>query len=194
GSGIASVASDFEMVLGRPLLLARLLELLNLPGGVKPTPQHLAAVALFPRIITTNYDGLFESAAQQLNSGHALVLGPNLPEPAPEKFIWKIHGDPSRSDVLVVSEADIEKFGTFTSTLLANLRPVLSQGPLLIAGTSLRDPSIMRLFHELRGGYQGYWPVPVGNPLAVERCKAMGLQALPLLLEDVLGALLPRRE
>ncbi len=194
GSGIASVASDFEMVLGRPFLLARLLELLNLPGGVKPTPQHLAAVALFPRIITTNYDGLFESAAQQLNSGHALVLGPNLPEPVPEKFIWKIHGDPSRSDVLVVSEADIEEFGTFTSTLVANLRPVLSRGPLLIAGTSLRDPSIMRLFHELRGGYQGYWPVPAGNPLAVARCKAMGLQPLPLLLEDVLGALRRRWE
>jgi hypothetical protein len=114
--------------------------------------------------------------------------------PAPEKFIWKIHGDPSRSDVLVVSEADIERFGTFTPTLVANLRPVLSRGPLLIAGTSLRDPSIMRLFHELREAYQGYWPVPAGNPLAAARCRAMGLQPLPLLLEDVLGALRPKRE
>jgi hypothetical protein len=25
----------------------------------------------------------------------------------------------------------------------------------------LRDPSIMRLFHELRGEYEGYWPVRI---------------------------------
>jgi hypothetical protein len=188
GSGIASVASDFELVLGRPPLLAKLRELLDLPGGVRPTPRHLAAVALFPRIITTNYDRLFECAAEEARSGHTLILGPELPSPVPEKFIWKIHGDPGRSDVLVVTEADIERFEGFAPELLACLRDVFSRGPLLVSGTSLRDPSILRLFRALRGNIDGYWTVPASDALSLKRTAELGLQPLLANLESVLQA------
>jgi len=189
GSGIASVASDFEIVLGRPLLLDKLRELLSLPGGVKPTLEHFAAVALFPRIVTTNYDGLFECAAEEQHSGHTLLLGPKPPSPLPEKFIWKIHGDPDRSDVLVVNEADIERFEGFAPELVACLRVLFSGGPLLVGGTSLRDPSVLRLFRALRGEVEGYWTVPPGDALAQKRSEELALWPIEGRLEDVLQAL-----
>jgi hypothetical protein len=194
GSGVASIASDFEMVLGRPLLLAKLQELLDLPGGVKPTPEHAAAIALFPRIVTTNYDRLFENAARTVASGHTVIAGPKLPSPVPEKIIWKIHGAWDWPELLVVSEADIARFEGFASELVEELRGIFSRGPLLVGGTTLRDPSILRLFRALRGTFEGYWSVPPGDALAVKRAKELGLRPIEAPLESVIEALLAAKE
>src|ERR1019366_6025558 len=174
GSGFASVASDFELALGRPLLLAKIRELLDLPGGVEPTAAHRGAVLLFPRIITTNYDGLFESAATSSGSGHSVIAGPKLPNTPPEKFVWKIQRSLDRPEVLAVTEADVAHFESFRPEIVEELRAILSTGPLLVGQTSLRDPSFLRLFREIRGSFEGYWSVPPGDPLTVRRALELG--------------------
>jgi len=189
GSGLASVASDFELTLGRPLLLAKLRELVDLPGGVKPTPTHAAAVALFRRIVTTNYDRLFETAATAAASGHILIAGPDLPATLPEKFVWKIHGAPDWPEALVVSEEDIARFENSSSKLMEELRGILSQGPLLAGGTTLRDPSVLRLFRALKGTFEGYWSVPPGDKLGVKRALDLGLEPIEAPLESIVEAL-----
>lgn len=189
GSGLASIASDFELTLGRPLLLDKLRELLDLPGGVKPTAAHEGAVALFPRIVTTNYDKLFESAAIAAESGHALIAGPALPVPIPGKFVWKIHGASDYPDVLVVSETDISRFENVSTALIDELKGIFSMGPLLVGGTTLRDPSILRLFRALRGTFEGYWSVAPGDSLAVKRALELGLHPIEAPLESIIDAL-----
>jgi hypothetical protein len=189
GSGVASIASDFEMVLGRPSLLAKLEELLDLPGGVTPTPAHVAAITLFPKIVTTNYDRLFENAAGAAKSGHTLIAGPQLPSPVPEKIIWKIHGAWDWPELLVVSEGDIARFEASSSGLVEELRGILTRGPLLVGGTTLRDPSILRLFRALRGTFEGYWSVPPNDPLAVKRAVDLGLHPIETPIESVIEAL-----
>ncbi|MCU1234221.1 MAG: hypothetical protein JWP63_2188 [Candidatus Solibacter sp.] len=190
GSGIASVASDFEMLQGRDLLLHKLTQLLDLPGGITPTDSHLHAVELFPRIITTNYDRLLEAAAEAKGTGHTLVVGPKLPSPVPEKFIWKIHGAADYPNLLVMSEADLVRFEEAGIELQSALKTVLESGPLLVAGTSLRDPSVLRLFRALRPVLDGYWTVFPGDILGKLRARDLRLEPIEGTLESVLVALL----
>jgi hypothetical protein len=189
GSGIASVASDFEILQGRDLLLQKLRELLDLPGGLTPTDSHFHAVELFPRIITTNYDHLLETAAESKQTGHTLVVGPQLPSPVPEKFIWKMHGAADHPDVLVMSESDLARFEAAGAELQPALRELLESGPLLVAGTSLRDPSVLRLFRALREVLDGYWTVIPGDILGQARARDLRLQPIEGPLESVLAGL-----
>jgi hypothetical protein len=189
GSGIASVASDFELLQSRDLLLQKLRELLDLPGGLTPTDAHFHAVELFPRIITTNYDQLLETAAEAKRTGHTLVVGPQLPSPVPQKFIWKIHGAADHPDVLVMSESDLARFEATGAELQPALRKLLESGPVLVAGTSLRDPSVVRLFRALRPVLDGYWTVIPGDILGQVRARDLSLQPLEGTLESVLAAL-----
>jgi hypothetical protein len=189
GSAIASVTSDFELVQSRDLLLQVLRTLLDLPGGVAPTESHFRAVELFPRIITTNYDNLLESAADAKRTGHILIVGPTLPSPPPSKFIWKIHGAADRPEVLVMSEKDLARFDAAGVELQPALRELFESGPVLVAGTSLRDPSVLKLFRAMRGVLDGYWTIPPGDILGQIRARDLGLQAVEGTLENVLTAL-----
>jgi hypothetical protein len=189
GSGIASVASDFELLQSRDLLLKKLRELLDLPGGVTPTEAHFRAVQLFPRIITTNYDQLLETAAEGKETGHVVVVGPKLPTPAPEKFIWKIHGALDHPDVLVLSESDLAAFEAGCAELLTALAKLFESGPVLVAGTSLRDPSVLRLFRALRSVLDAYWTVIPGDVLGQARARDLRLQVVEGTLENVLATL-----
>lgn len=192
GSGIASVASDFELLLSRDQLVEKLREILDLPGGLAPTDSHFHAVELFPRIVTTNYDRLLETAAEARGTGHTLIVGPRLPETPPRKFIWKMHGSLDRPDLLVMSESDLARFEG-TAGLEADLAKLCGSGPVLVAGTSLRDPSILRLFRALRPVLDGYWTVLQGDVLGQARARDLRLNPLEGTLESVLEALAPAR-
>jgi hypothetical protein len=189
GSGIASVTSDFELMHSRELLLEKLRDLLDLPGGVAPADAHFQAVELFPRIITTNYDKLLEAAAETKKTGHVLIFGPEFPSPAPQKFIWKIHGAADHPDVLVMSESDLARFEAATDILQPTLRKLFESGPVLVAGTSLRDRSVLRLFRALRPVLDGYWTVMPGDVLGQARAKDLRLQPVEGTVESVLAAL-----
>jgi len=189
GSGIASVTSDFELLQSRDLLLVKLRELLDLPGGLTPTDAHFQAVQLFQRIITTNYDQLLEAAAKEKRTGHTLVFGPQLPSPVPPKFIWKIHGAADHPDVLVMSESDLARFEASGPELQPALRKLFESGPFLVAGTSLRDPSVLRLFRALRPVLDGYWTVFPGDVLGQARARDLRLQPVEGTLESVFEAL-----
>lgn len=189
GSGIASVAADFELLQGRDLLLKKLQQLLDLPGGLSPTDAHFHAVELFPRIITTNYDQLLETAAEARGTGHMLIVGPQLPSPAPQKFIWKIHGSVDHPEVLVMSESDLARFEAAGADLESALKELFESGPVLVAGTSLRDPSVLRLFRLLQPVLDGYWITIRGDVLGQARARDLHVQAVEGTLESVLAAL-----
>jgi hypothetical protein len=192
GSGIATVATDFELTFGRAQLLAAVRDVLELPGDSDAPSQHGSALRLFPRIITTNYDRLFQRAAAATESGHAFVAGPRLSTVVPDRFVWNIHGGLDATEALVVTEDDIACFEAGALLTLEGLRKILAQGPLLVDGTSLRDPSILRLFRELRGSFEGYWSVPPGDPVAVKRAVELGIMPVEAPIDGVVEALTRR--
>jgi hypothetical protein len=187
GWGIASIASDFEQISDRAHLLKELNTLLDLPGGVQPTAAHRNAVTLFPRIITTNYDRLLEAAAKAEGTGHEVVIGPALPNPRPAKFIWKIHGTLDGTH-LVMTELDLEKFQA-TRDAQTQLEELFQSGPVLVGGTTLRDPSAARLFGHARKVLDGYWAVIPGDVVAQMRANSMNLRAVPGMIDEILAAL-----
>src|SRR5215471_2839226 len=67
GGELPSVASDLAAYLGRSNLEAAIRQALSPPQGLNPTKAHVEAVRLFKLILTTNYDELFERAANELH-------------------------------------------------------------------------------------------------------------------------------
>jgi hypothetical protein len=188
GSGLASVATDLESLLGRATMIGRMKEMLDLPGGVRPSVEHLQAIKLFPGIITTNYDELFERAAQESYT-HQAVTGPVLSSP-PERFIWKIHGSVNSPDSIVLSENDISNFEQYSEQVISSLLSALKGRVLLVGETSLRDPSIYRLFRAVKGRFEGYWSVPFGDRIAIKRAEELGLQPIEASLSEILQTLI----
>jgi hypothetical protein len=182
GAGLASIAGDFVLKLGRGALVKSVRGLLELPGAAAPTQAHLTAVKLFPGIITTNYDQLFEMAAKQKRSGHKLILGSRFTGALPEKFLLKLHGSYTDANSMVMTDADLAGFEVSHKRVLAAVTKLFRSHRVLVVGTSLRDPSLFRLFKEAfekSGGKElGYCLIPSPDPLAEKRFQSLGLRAI----------------
>jgi hypothetical protein len=189
GSGIASIATDFELTFSRTELVETVTRLLELPGDADAPTHHGTALRLFPRVITTNYDRLFQRAAKASNSGHAFLAGARMPSTGIERFVWNIHGGLDAPDALVVTEEDIARFEEAAPGVCEDLKAVFGRGPLLVEGTTLRDPAVTRLFRALRGSFEGYWSTPPGDAIAMRRALDLGLMPIEAPLDGVIEAL-----
>lgn len=188
GSGIASVAADFEMKFGRQRLAEEVRSLLEIRNGTEFTPAHEAAVDLFPRIITTNYDRLFERAASK-SSPIQHIIAPECPVPLPARFILKLHGSVLKPETLVITETDLIAFPETHKTVLAEVANVLQSGLVVVAGSSLRDSTVFRLFYSLRGALQGYCLLPFADELSTRRIQSLGLEPIFGTMESFFPAL-----
>jgi hypothetical protein len=206
GAGIASIAEDFEIFLDRDTLVRRIARLLELPTGAPVTDAHVAAVALFPRIITTNYDLLFERVVASERSGHEVLSNQrSAPEssrlptdwsPLPPTFVLKLHGSYTDPESLIVSERDLLSFEQQCAGVLTSIR-ALFRNPrtrLLVVGSSLRDPTIRRLLESIaslvgKRRSLGFVILPHPDRLAEKRFEYMGLKLLVGSLDHVFASL-----
>jgi exodeoxyribonuclease VII small subunit len=151
--------------LGRKTLVDCLVS--HLSSGKRPSPalQMLAALP-FRIIVTTNFDGLLESALKKFDkdpavfvySPHSLEATPDMTDdPTVERpMVFKIHGDLARRDSIVITDED---YITFTQRMSDKdvLNPVpqtirfrMLKWPTLFVGYSLRDYNLRLLFRTLR--------------------------------------------
>ena len=194
GMGIASIAADYERFAGRDALAKKIRSLLEASGAPVPTAAHVAAVKLFPRIITTNYDSLFEDAVAAQGTGHTAVVDPAVIGPLPDPFLLKLHGSLARPETIVITEDDIDRFAFTHASLLPEVARLLDEYMPVVIGSSLRDPTIYRLFRNRRyaGGHQtyGYAVVPWSNPSVDRRHELLGLQTIETPLDSFFPSLL----
>jgi hypothetical protein len=191
GSGIASVAGDFEMAFGRKRLAEEVRSLLEISGGSQFTPAHEAAVDLFPRIITTNYDQLFDRAAPNSSpSTLTEIVAPECPIPLPARFVLKLHGSILKPDTLVITETDLIRFAETHEKVLPEAAKVLKSGLVVVVGTSLRDPTIFRLFYSLRADIRGYCLITFSDELTIRRMQSLGLEPIIGSIESFFPALI----
>jgi hypothetical protein len=131
----------------------------------KPSPILLALAELdFPLVITTNYDRLFENALaaagkQPLVSVYTPNLEPTVDydDPTPESpMIFKIHGDISRPETIVVTDEDYIQFvlrmgnKEVYDPVPETVRYYLKKRSTLFVGYSLLDYNLRLLFKTLR--------------------------------------------
>jgi hypothetical protein len=149
--------------------------------GKQPSPVLRALAELdFPRVMTTNYDQLFEDA---LRSAHkqprVSVYTPNL-EPtrdygSPTKespVVFKIHGDVDEPETVVVTDEDYIQFVLRMSSkepydpVPLTLKANLTEWTTLFVGYSLLDFNLRLLFKALRWGID---PSSVPDMYSVDR-------------------------
>jgi hypothetical protein len=135
--------------------------------GKKPSPVLRALAELdFPRVITTNYDQLFEDALRAAGTHPRVsVYTPRLeptrdfPNPTPESpIVFKIHGDIDHEDTIVVTDDDYIKFVMRMSSkepydpVPLKLKADLTEWTTLFLGYSLVDYNLRVLLKALRWG------------------------------------------
>jgi len=131
--------------------------------GKQPSPMLRALATLdFPLVITTNYDQLFEMALagkQPRVSVYSPEPQPTVDyrDPTPESpIIFKLHGDISRPESLVVTDEDYIQFVLRMNDkdpydpIPLNLKYFLTNWTTLFVGYSLLDYNLRLLFKTLR--------------------------------------------
>jgi NAD-dependent SIR2 family protein deacetylase len=159
GAAFAAIASDIEACYSREFLLHEVAKLLDSPLGLRPTVAHIKAVELFDQILTTNWDALFEKAAR-FQGRPTIVLADEIPAGLPERAIVKLHGSLEHPESLLLTEADMAGMDKSRAGLWEAVRNAVRDHTLVIVGTSLRDPSIIRLLEDARRQYNGYFVAP----------------------------------
>lgn len=111
--------------------------------------ERLAQLPFLDKIVTTNYDTLFErvydSRLHKITRGRDLPLG----EPGQVEF-YKVHGDIHDPDSLVVTETDYRSFFKKQDDLLwKRLETLMAKYTVLFLGYSLEDQNVLALFEEL---------------------------------------------
>lgn len=169
GSVFAGIATDFEVIRGRKSLNEAISSMIHPPQGVEPSTAHMNAVSLFEQIITTNYDTLFEEAAKLLNIQSRIIYNETNSYGIPAgKVIIKLHGTNDYPDSLLLTEEDILFLEETRKNLWNTLVNLLNKKTILVVGSSLRDPSIIRLLRETNN-VSGYFV----NPEIYEHTKGL---------------------
>jgi NAD-dependent SIR2 family protein deacetylase len=193
GSAFVSTATDLEVVGGRPQLTAAVAELVKPPQGVRPTAAHRAAVRTFDRIITTNFDCLFEDACAEQGIRCTVVRDdPEIPERFPGgPVILKLHGSVDVPSTLALTEEDFALFARKRPRMCRLVVELLRSRSVLVVGTSLRDPSIIALFAEAGDQVSGFFVVPNPWNFTPDRVKRWNLRVIPTDADTLFDQLAP---
>ncbi len=133
--------------------------------GKRPSPMLRALAELdFPLVITTNYDQLFENALAAAGKQPRVAIytpelepTPDYRDPTPDSpVVFKIHGDISRPETIVITDEDYIQFVLRMSNkeqydpVSLTLKFYLTSWTTLFVGYSLLDYNLRLLFKTLR--------------------------------------------
>lgn len=148
---LEEIAEIAEVKLGR----ARLLEAVGASLKIQDLPSEghrLIAELPCNTIVTTNYDSLLERALEDAKRPFRVILSASdlLQSTPREVRLFKIHGDLSSIDEMVITERDYySRFLLPPSVLVDALRSALASNVCLFVGYSIRDINLKYLFFEL---------------------------------------------
>jgi SIR2-like domain len=162
-ANLQRVALFFEIARSRQQLVEAVRNTVQV--GKRPSPVLRALAELdFPVVITTNYDQLFENALAAVGKQpRVAVYTPNL-EATPDyrdptedsPIIFKIHGDITRPETVVITDEDYIQFVLRMSNkdpydpVPLTLKFYLTGWTTLFVGYSLLDYNLRLLFKTLR--------------------------------------------
>lgn len=179
GMPFQEIASNIEAAFGRRYLLDIFLRAMSGPQGIEPTESHLLGVRLFDKIVTTNFDTLFEAACERSGINYSLVRDhEDLPAEQGRTLIFKLSGSLDRPETLLITEQDVwDAFGD-RPAIWKHMVEMVTRLPALIVGSSLRDTAIKMLFSDSMRAVRGYIVSPHINPF--ERLQYERLNLLPI--------------
>jgi len=162
-ANLQRVALAYEIAFSRARLVDAVRDAVHV--GKQPSPVLRALAELdFPVVITTNYDQLFERALADVGKQpRVAIYTPRLEETtdyrkptAQSPIVFKIHGDISRPETVVLTDEDYIDFVLRMSNkepydpLPRRLKVYLTDWATLFVGYSLLDYNLRLLFKTLR--------------------------------------------
>lgn len=160
-------------------------ELMGVESLVGPSQSQRAAVDLFDLIVTTNYDTLLERA--DLRSRLA-VVAEEIEDDLPPAALVKLHGTISDPNGLVVTRDDLHGHGNGRRKVIEAVRTQLSTRPVVVVGSSLRDPTTEELFADRLGAPTGWMVTPVLSEVGRLRLKDWNLVPIEAAAEEFFAA------
>ncbi|MGU3375211.1 SIR2 family NAD-dependent protein deacylase [Chryseobacterium sp. M5A1_1a] len=151
-ASLASLTEEiYNLKSSRNYLISILKEIFLNPESSLETHLKIAKIPHFKSIITTNYDCLFEKAFQDkgeviLDSSHIPYIDKNKTQ------IYKIHGDLSRNEKIILKTSDYNNFFISNSEndlYWTILKEKLATKSVLFIGYSLEDPNVNVLFEKI---------------------------------------------
>ena len=138
-----------------------------------PSLSHVQLAALGCReVVTTNYDSLYEQAANAFadRDGRVKVLPFEQKKPF-QKWILKMHGDLEHPGEIILSRSDFVGYSAIYGPVGSIVQSLMLTKHLLVVGTSLTDDNFLRLAYEvsnyLRSGLGTREPEPFGTVLSL---------------------------
>lgn len=183
GLSFAAAAADFEALASRERLITKVKEMLHPPQGLSETKAHHTAVRAFDYILTTNWDDLIEKAILAEGDNRQVISG-ELQSQVPSRALIKLHGTLDNTPELLLTEADVSRLDRARPVLWAELRRLLSECTVVVVGTSLRDPSIVKLFEEAAPRVHGYFIAPEVDAATRARLKRWNLVSVRATADD----------
>jgi hypothetical protein len=163
-TALQRISLYYEIKTSRQALVREITDAVDYQTRPSPALRALARLN-FPLVITTNYDRLFERALAEANKQQYVGLyeteqNPTAEcphDPTPERpFLFKIHGDISRPESIVITDEDYIQFILRMShegpyhPIPMMLKYHLTRWPTLFVGYSLLDYNLRLLFKTLR--------------------------------------------
>jgi len=144
----SELAAYYEDVLGRKALEKRIVEVLDTPQAVMPTPAHMKAVRSFRSIVTTNYDRLFERACDIQGLAYRVVhpfdAVPN------DQFdgltIYKLVGSALAPQTLILTSEDLLRVAQ--GNIFPKVQNLIAHSEIVVIGHSLRDGNVQTLLKQ----------------------------------------------
>jgi hypothetical protein len=137
--------------------------------------HSLLAALPVSEIITTNYDRLFEMAAEALGPDRAVAL---LPDEVPNhrrRWLLKLHGSIDRPESIVLTREDYLRYGDRRAALAAIVQALLLTRHMLFVGFSLTDDNFHRIADDVRKVVRGPGPAAPGQPFGTALLPTGGL-------------------
>ena len=116
-------------------------------------PLHSKLWQVSKKIVTPNYDVLFESCSefkaleQQPISNKSILKLANIPNYS--EYLLKIHGNISEIDDIIFYESQYENQYKEGSAVVARFKELVANHPILFVGTSMTDPYVNEIIQQV---------------------------------------------
>jgi len=195
GKGLPEIAEEFvQMNNGSTAELFQLVDsyLSKEPKSIE-YHEKLSEIIQIKTIITTNYDDLFERAYGRGRLS-VIVKNAHIPLANKEVKLYKIHGDMSNPESIVITSSDYNNFFSFPNnneSLWNKIVSLADEKSILFLGYSLEDPNVRKLIDGLteRVGkfkHQSFLVVPGLPPYKEQDLNKKGITYIDMTGEELI--------
>ena len=147
-SSLMDISNEFSQLYSRDTLIGILRTEFDIEPNTEPRIHSLVAkIPQISTVFTTNYDRLFEIAYKNITVFTGTRFSKSV-RGIPD--LYKIHGDTSDPDSIIITSLDYARFyGNLGTVLWGKIKGLLAEKSAIFVGYSLEDKNIQDVFEKV---------------------------------------------